>query len=89
MKGISAFLLSLALLIATGMLFPTHRSPAAPATSKPAVRWEYKLLTEDEITGKEEDAYKGLAKGMNKLGNEGWEFAAVGHGCLFFKRQVN
>ena len=89
MKGLSAFLFSLALLIAAGLLFTTHQSPAAPVTSKPAVRWEYKLVTEEDIVGKEGDSHNIMAKVLNKLGEEGWELAAAGPGCLYLKRLKN
>jgi hypothetical protein len=88
MKGLSAFLLSLGLLVAAGMLFTTHRSPAAPAPSKTAVRWEYKLVTEEDIAGKEGDSHTILAKVLNKLGEEGWELAASGPGCHYMKRLI-
>ncbi len=86
MKGISAFLLSLGLLVAAGMLFTTHRSPAAPVTSKTTVKWEYKIVMAADIVEEEEDDVKALVKALNKLGDEGWELAVLSHGHFLFKR---
>ncbi len=86
MKRLSAFLLGLGLLVAAGMLFTTHRSPAAPAASKTTVRWEYKLVTEEDVVGKEGDSHNIMSKVLNKLGEEGWELTASGPGCLYMKR---
>jgi hypothetical protein len=50
---------------------------AAPAPEKavsPGPKWEYKVLTKDEIAGL---SNKDFAAGLNKLGEEGWELVAV------------
>jgi hypothetical protein len=49
---------------------------AQSAEPKPdaAPLWEYRVLTRDEVI---DQAKKDLAAGLNKLGAEGWELAAV------------
>ena len=50
---------------------------AAPVPEKavsPGPKWEYKVLTKDEIAGLSD---KDFAAGLNKLGEEGWELVAV------------
>jgi hypothetical protein len=58
--------------------------PALPGASpsEAGSRWEYKTLTKDQILslGK-----KGLDAGLNLLGDDGWELAAV-DGVYIFKR---
>ena len=57
-------------------------SAASAADSKPDVvfRWEYRVLTEEQVIalGK-----KDLAAGLNKLGDEGWELVTVGAHYIF------
>src|SRR6516162_1884631 len=55
---------------------------AADATSYVVTKWEYRVLTKEQILdlGK-----KDLAAGLNQLGDEGWELAAV-ESAYIFKR---
>jgi hypothetical protein len=88
MKGPSALILGLGLLVAVGMLLTSHRSPAGPAIPKNVVKWEYKVVKGDDLPVPEEEDYlKSCMKGLNKLGDEGWEMAAASNGWLVFKRQ--
>ena len=60
--------------------------PAAPEKAVSAgPKWEYKVLTKDEIA---ELANKDLAAGLNKLGEEGWELVVVDTSYIF-KRPKN
>jgi hypothetical protein len=59
-------------------------SPLPAAQGKTGARWEYRVLTKDQIL---ELGKKDLAAGLNKLGTEGWELVAV-DGPYIFKRPV-
>jgi hypothetical protein len=49
------------------------------------VRWEYRVLSKEKVL---ELGKKDLAAGLNKLGDEGWELAAV-DSAYIFKRARN
>jgi hypothetical protein len=57
-------------------------STMAQAPSEGVLRWEYRILTKEQVLdlGKQD-----LGAGLNKLGDEGWELAAV-DGKYVFKR---
>jgi hypothetical protein len=71
-------------LLAIGLAGSALPANAWSAEAEPAVlaRWEYRVLTRDQVLdlGK-----KDLAAGLNKLGVEGWELAAI-DGVYIFKR---
>jgi hypothetical protein len=54
--------------------------PQAPEKIGPSARWEYQVLTREQVAdlGK-----KDLAAGLNKLGGEGWELVAVDAAYIF------
>jgi hypothetical protein len=54
--------------------------PLAARSAELAPQWEYRVLTKSELLdlGK-----KDLAAGLNKLGDEGWELAAVDTAYIF------
>jgi hypothetical protein len=54
----------------------------AHAEDKPILKWEYRLLTKDQLV---ELGKNDLGAGLNKLGNEGWELTVV-DGAYIFKR---
>jgi hypothetical protein len=66
-------------IIATVAGVGTLRVGAQPDTG---LRWEYRVLSKDEILGA---GNKDLAAGLNRLGDQGWELAAV-DGAYIFKR---
>jgi hypothetical protein len=68
-----------------GMLTLAMVTGSAPVTATPpksTIRWEYRTLTKDQLMnlGK-----KDLAAALNRLGEDGWELAAV-DGIYIFKR---
>jgi hypothetical protein len=79
MKAIPMAVVLLVAGVAVGIL---PFSAASAAESKPGVvfRWEYHVLTEEQVIalGK-----KDLAAGLNKLGDEGWELVTVGAHYVF------
>jgi hypothetical protein len=79
MKAISTALVLLLLGVAVGIVPP---SAASAAESKPGTvfRWEYRVLTEEQVAalGK-----KDLAAGLNELGGEGWELVTAGAHYIF------
>ena len=72
MKAIPASFVLLVIAVAGGT------SPGAPPTaeSRPdtVVQWEYRVLTKAQVM---ELGMQDLAAGLNRLGDEGWELAAV------------
>src|ERR1700693_3625381 len=66
--------------------FPQNpvQSAAPPVESRPdsAAKWEYQVLSKEQVIG---PAKKDLAAGLNRLGSEGWELAAI-DGAYIFKR---
>lgn len=56
--------------------------PARPAevTPEPGTRWEYRVLTKDQVL---ELGKKDLAAGLNTLGEQGWELSAVEPAYIF------
>jgi hypothetical protein len=70
------------LLAAGGLLLAVALVSLAQAPPDTAPRWEYKVLSKDEVI---EMGKKDLAAGLNQLGGEGWELAAV-DGAYIFKR---
>jgi hypothetical protein len=68
------------LLAALGMLSLGGAALAAEEKPDLGARWEYRVLTKDQVLdlGK-----KDLAAGLNKLGDEGWELAAVDAAYIF------
>lgn len=42
--------------------------------ARPAVKWEYRVLSRDHLL---EAGDKNLEKGLNKLGDEGWELVTI------------
>jgi hypothetical protein len=71
-------------LLLSGLAGGAPPAAAAPPEGPPdaAPRWEYRVLTHDQVIdlGK-----KDLAAGLNRLGDDGWELAAV-DGAYIFKR---
>ena len=65
---------------------PVHGAArAAEGNGNGGLKWEYRVLTRDQISdlGK-----KDLAVGLNKLGNEGWELAAIDSSYIFKRPKV-
>jgi hypothetical protein len=50
----------------------------------PLVRWDYRVVTKEQLL---ELGNKDLVAGLNNLGDEGWELAAV-DGVYIFKRPI-
>ena len=50
------------------------------AEDKPILKWEYRLLSKDQLL---ELGKNDLAAGLNKLGSEGWELTVVDGGYIF------
>ncbi len=69
--------LLLAVVIGTG------GAPIQAGESGVAPRWEYRVLTKDQVL---DLGQKDLAAGLNRLGHDGWELAAV-DGAYIFKRR--
>jgi hypothetical protein len=77
MKALSTELALLAIAI-VGSTLP---APLVSAQGKAgASKWEYRILTKGEVL---ELGNKDLTAGLNKLGDEGWELAAVDSAYLF------
>ena len=49
-------------------------------------RWEYRVLSKEQVL---ELGQKDLTAGLNHLGIEGWELAAIDDGYIFRRRRVN
>lgn len=89
MKRTSAVLLCLSLLSIAGVLFTSNHSPTQPPIAKKVTQWEYKfVLGLDLIDDKDKgvDYLESAVKGLNKLGDEGWELAAKDGTHYIFKR---
>jgi hypothetical protein len=54
--------------------------PESARSGEMVQRWEYRVLTRDQLV---ELGKKDLATGLNRLGDEGWELAAVDAGYIF------
>ena len=78
MRKATGLLVLLALAIGAGP--PSARAAEAPADD--IAKWEYRVLTKDQVI---ELGKKDLAAGLNLLGEEGWELAAV-ESAFIFKR---
>jgi hypothetical protein len=78
MKANPLGLVLLALAVACGT-FPV-RAWAAEGKPEAAPRWEYRVLTREQVS---ELGKKDLAAGLNKLGDEGWELAAFDAAYIF------
>jgi hypothetical protein len=72
------------LVVAVGIL-PSSAMLAAEPNPDVVFRWEYRVLTEEQVValGK-----KDLAAGLNELGDQGWELVSVGAHYIF-KRPKN
>ncbi len=71
--------LAAVLAVAVGVLSFSAASAAEPKSAV-VFRWEYRVLTEEQVTalGK-----KDLTAGLNKLGDEGWELVTAGARYIF------
>jgi hypothetical protein len=69
---------------ALGLAQSPGQTATTPAESKLdwASKWEYQVLTKEQVIA---SGKKDLAAGLNHLGSEGWELAAV-DGAYIFKR---
>ncbi len=54
--------------------------PALCADDKPVTRWEYRVVSRDQVA---ELGKSDLAAGLNRLGSEGWELVVVDGGYIF------
>src|SRR6516162_8026330 len=70
-------LLQLAVVVSASQL--TARAAEPPA------QWEYQVLTKAQLF---DLGNKDLATGLNKLGNEGWELAAIDSAYIFKRPKV-
>jgi hypothetical protein len=77
MKAMSTELALLAIAIVGSTLPPPNVSAQGKAG---ASKWEYRSLTKGEVL---ELGNKDLTTGLNKLGDEGWELAAVDSAYIF------
>jgi hypothetical protein len=70
------------LVIAIGFASGTLRSSEAPSEGRAEAvpKWEYRILTKEQIL---ELGKRDLAAGLNKLGDQGWELAAVEMAFIF------
>jgi hypothetical protein len=68
------------------LILPLFTPNVAPAGGDPAgtSRWEYRVLSKEQVL---ELGNKDLAAGLNRLGIDRWELAAV-DGAYIFKRRV-
>jgi hypothetical protein len=71
--------LLIVLAIVTCAPLPTWSAEPYP---QPGIKWEYRTVSKEQLL---ELGNKDLAAGLNKLGDEGWELAAV-DGAYIFKR---
>jgi hypothetical protein len=78
MKALSSRCVLLAVAILSGAV-PLGAWPGQ-ARGQGLSKWEYRVLTKEEVSalGK-----KDLARGLNKLGEEGWELAAIETAYIF------
>jgi hypothetical protein len=79
MKAIPIAVALIVLFIAAGFL-PFSAASAAEANRGTACRWEYRVLTEEQLLAL---GQKDLAAGLNKLGDEGWELVTAGPRYIF------
>jgi len=70
------------LVLLVAFTFPV---PVVLAEDKPIPRWEYRVVTKDQVV---ELGKNDLAAGLNKLGNEGWELVVVDGGYIFKRSKV-
>jgi hypothetical protein len=70
------------LLTVAGSILSAGLTLAGQAPGSAPTRWEYRVLTKDQVL---DLANKDLTVGLNKLGNDGWDLAAV-DGVYIFKR---
>jgi hypothetical protein len=75
----SAISFAVVALITLNGILPPHASCAEKKAS-PVPRWEYRVLTKAQIL---ELGKKDFAAGLNRLGDEGWEFVAVDAAYIF------
>ena len=59
--------------------------PALYSDDKPATKWEYRVVTRDQVI---EQGKNDLAAGLNKIGSEGWELVVVDGGYIFKRPKV-
>jgi hypothetical protein len=78
MKAMSTELALLAIAI-VGSTLPAPLVSAQGKAGAPS-KWEYRILTKGEVL---ELGNKDLSTGLNKLGDEGWELAAVDSAYIF------
>jgi hypothetical protein len=69
--------------VATGAAQGTGGSDDAKGVPRPA--WEYRVLKKDQVLKR---GKKDLAAGLNKLGEDGWELAAVDTVYIFKRLRV-
>jgi hypothetical protein len=74
-------------ILVLGVAGGTWQGTALSAGDKPGTtrRWEYRVLTKQQVIDLGD---KDLVAGLMRLGNEGWELAAV-DGAYIFKRPRN
>jgi hypothetical protein len=79
MKAIARVIVFMAMSAVSGLV-PGSVSSAAELTPDGVTRWEYRVLTKDQVLdlGK-----KDFTAGLNKIGAEGWELIAVEGGYIF------
>jgi hypothetical protein len=82
MKSIRA---SFLVLFVGAALSPWHAALLAQEKSAAAVLWEYQVLSKQKVI---DLGQKDLAAGLNQLGRDGWELAAI-DGDYIFKRSKN
>jgi hypothetical protein len=78
--------------LAFALLLSGQAGGAPPAAASPpegppdaAPRWEYRVLTRDQVT---ELGKRDLAAGLNRLGDDGWELAAIDAAYIFKRPKV-
>jgi hypothetical protein len=68
------------LFLALGLLSGPPAAPAAEPRPEAAPRWEYRVLTKEQLL---ELGKKDLTAGLNALGDDGWELVAAEPSFIF------
>jgi hypothetical protein len=73
------------LLLALGAATIRVNSLAAEEVTGPLLKWEYRVLTKDQVL---DLGNKDLRAGLNRLGDEGWELAVTEPSYIFKRPRI-